>query len=307
MEIVYPPVIGFARTMFRVLDLEIEVTGAEHVPTTGGAVLASNHVSYLDFIFCGFAAQPSKRLVRFMAKQEIFDHWLAGPLMRGMHHIPVDRQAGTGAFREATTALKNGEVVGVFPEATISESFTVKELKSGAVRLARTAKVPLIPMVVWGPHRLWTKGRPKDLTKRHVPVRLSVGEPIEMLKGVHPDAVTVELRARLSALLDAAQQAYPDEPAGPADAWWLPAHLGGSAPLPAPADSPAAGSSDAGSPAAGSSDAGSPAAGSPAAGSPAGDAAASASPGAAAPMPSVPPMPSGPATSGAAGPPPTPA
>lgn len=232
MELVYPPVIAAAKTMFRVLDMKITIDGAEHIPATGGAVLASNHVSYLDFIFCGLAAQPAKRLVRFMAKKSVFDHRISGPLMRGMRHIPVDRDAGTAAFREATTALKNGQVVGVFPEATISESFTVKELKSGATRLARTAKVPLVPMVVWGPHRLWTKGREKELTKRHVPVLIKVGEPVEVPRGVSPEAVTVTLRERLSGLLDAAQQAYPDQPAGPDDRWWLPAHMGGTAPLP---------------------------------------------------------------------------
>ena len=231
MEIVYPPVIGFAKTMFRVLDLKIEVAGAEHIPTTGGAVLASNHVSYLDFIFCGFAAQPSKRLVRFMAKKSVFTHKVSGPLMRGMHHIPVDRRAGSAAFREAITALSAGEVVGVFPEATISESFTVKELKSGAARLAYDAGVPLIPMAVWGPHRLWTKGHPKELTKRHVPVIISIGEPIEPTDNA--EATTAELKLRLSGLLDAAQRDYPEQPTGPDDSWWLPAHLGGTAPQPA--------------------------------------------------------------------------
>src|SRR3989337_350515 len=106
VELVYPPVIGAARLMFRALDLRITVTGAEHVPRAGGAVLASNHVSYLDFIFCGLGAQPAKRLVRFMAKKSVFDHRVSGPLMRGMHHIPVDRNAGTAGFRAATTALK---------------------------------------------------------------------------------------------------------------------------------------------------------------------------------------------------------
>jgi 1-acyl-sn-glycerol-3-phosphate acyltransferase len=232
MEIVYPPVIGAVKTMFRLLDLRIQVAGAEHIPRTGGAVLASNHVSYLDFVFCGLGAQPADRLVRFMAKKEVFDHRVSGPLMRGMHHIPVDRKAGTAAFREATDALKAGEVVGVFPEATISESFTVKELKSGAARLARSAKVPLIPMAVWGPHRLWTKGRPRTLTKRHVPVTISIGAPIEIVKGASPDEITAELHSRLSALLDAAQRAYPEQPSGPDDTWWLPVHLGGTAPLP---------------------------------------------------------------------------
>jgi len=232
MEIVYPPVIGAAKTMFRVLDLRIQVEGAEHIPATGGAVLASNHVSYLDFSFCGLGAHPAKRLVRFMAKQSVFTHRISGPLMRGMHHIPVDRKAGTAAFNEAEKALRQGEVVGVFPEATISESFTVKGLKSGAARLAQAAGVPLIPMAVWGPHRLWTKGRKKDLTKRHVPVIIKIGEPILAAVGATTEATTVVLRQRLSALLDAAQREYPEQPAGPDDTWWLPAHLGGTAPRP---------------------------------------------------------------------------
>jgi 1-acyl-sn-glycerol-3-phosphate acyltransferase len=231
MEIVYPPVIGFAKSMFRVLDLKIEVAGAEHIPTTGGAVLASNHISYLDFIFCGLGAQPSKRLVRFMAKKSVFSHKVSGPLMRGMHHIPVDRDAGSAAFQEAIAALQAGEVIGVFPEATISESFTVKELKTGAARLAYDAQAPLIPMVVWGPHRLWTKGHPKDLTKRHVPVLIKIGEPIETTADA--EATTAELKLRLSGLLDTAQREYPEQPAGPDEKWWLPAHLGGTAPLPA--------------------------------------------------------------------------
>jgi 1-acyl-sn-glycerol-3-phosphate acyltransferase len=232
MDLVYPPVIGVARTMFRLLDMRITVDGAEHVPASGGAVLASNHVSYLDFVFCGLGARPAGRLVRFMAKQAVFSHRISGPLMRGMRHIPVDRDAGTAAFRHAVRALSDGEVVGVFPEATISESFTVKELKSGAARMARTAKVPLIPMVVWGPHRLWTKGRPRELTKRHVPVLIKIGAPIEIPKGTSPDVTTAELRTRLSGLLDEAQRAYPVQPSGPDDRWWLPVHLGGTAPRP---------------------------------------------------------------------------
>ena len=232
MELVYPPVVGLAKTLFRVLDMRIVVEGAEHIPTSGGAVLASNHSSYLDFIFCGLGAQPARRLVRFMAKKSVFDHKVSGPLMRGMKHIPVDRKAGLGAFRTAIEALRAGEIVGVFPEATISESFTVKTLKSGAARMAQEAGVPLIPMAVWGPHRLWTKGRKKDLTKRHVPVLIKIGEPIPTPADATPDALTVVLKDRLSVLLDAAQRAYPEQPAGPDDRWWLPAHLGGTAPLP---------------------------------------------------------------------------
>ncbi|QSB14016.1 1-acyl-sn-glycerol-3-phosphate acyltransferase [Natronosporangium hydrolyticum] len=231
-DLVYPPVIALARTMFRLLDLRITIEGAEHIPATGGAVLASNHVSYLDFIFCGLAARPSRRLVRFMAKQEIFAHRIGGPLMRGMHHIPVDREAGLSSYRAALAALTAGEVVGVFPEATISQSFTVKEHKSGASRMAASAGVPLVPMAVWGTQRLWTKGRPRTLTRRHTPISIVVGEPLRPARRDNQTEVGAELHNRMSALLDRAQRDYPDSPAGPDDRWWLPAHLGGTAPAP---------------------------------------------------------------------------
>ncbi|GIE79586.1 hypothetical protein Aph02nite_55360 [Actinoplanes philippinensis] len=98
--------------------------------------------------------------------------------------------------------------------------------------MAQEAAVPLIPMAVWGPHRLWTKGRKKELTKRHVPVIIKIGEAIPVAGDATPESITATLKERLSVLLDAVQRAYPDQPAGPDDRWWLPAHLGGTAPLP---------------------------------------------------------------------------
>ena len=181
-DLVYPPIIGAARTLFRALDLKLEVVGAENVPRTGGAVLVSNHVSYLDFIFAGWGA------------------------------------------------LKAGEVVGVFPEATISRSFTLKKFKTGAARMAADAGVPLLPMAVWGTQRLWTKGRPKTLTRRHTPITIMIGEPIQLTPQDRPVMVTRRLRAAMTELLDRAQTTYPDSPSGPDDTWWQPAHLGGSAP-----------------------------------------------------------------------------
>ncbi|MEV0592179.1 lysophospholipid acyltransferase family protein [Nonomuraea cavernae] len=228
-EIVYPPVIAAARTLFRVLDYRFNLEGTEHVPRTGGAVLVSNHISYLDFIFAGFGALPSKRLVRFMAKKDVFDHRISGPLMRGMHHIPVDRGAGAGSYATALRMLKAGEVVGVFAEATISRSFTVKEIKSGAIRMAQATKTPVIPVALWGTQRLWTKGRPKALTQRHVPITIVVGEPMYPKRGEDVDKHTVDLHERLTAMVDHAQRTYPEIPQG---VWWQPAHLGGTAPTP---------------------------------------------------------------------------
>jgi 1-acyl-sn-glycerol-3-phosphate acyltransferase len=232
VELVYPPVIGAARLMFRVLGLRITVTGAEHVPSTGGAVLASNHVSYLDFIFCGLAGVERKRLTRFMAKQEVFAHPVAGPLMRGMHHIPVDRAAGAASFQAAADALRAGEVVGVFPEATISRSFTVKEIKSGAVRLAQETGVPLVPVALWGGQRLFTKDLPRDLRSRGRPLTIMVGAPMAAPVDEDPARLTTALRERMQELLDEAQKVHPDQPARGEDAPWHPVHLGGTAPTP---------------------------------------------------------------------------
>ncbi|MCW3838620.1 1-acyl-sn-glycerol-3-phosphate acyltransferase [Micromonospora yasonensis] len=234
-ELVYPPVIVTAKAMFRLLDLRLTVEGSHHVPRTGGAVLASNHVSYLDFIFCGYGAVESRRLVRFMAKDSVFRHRVSGPLMRGMKHIPVNRAAGAGSYATAVSALRRGEVVGVFPEATISRSFTVKGLKNGAARMAQEAAVPLLPVALWGTQRLWTKGRPRTLTRRHTPITVLIGEPLDPAGYADANALTAELRSRLAALVDRAQREYPEQPAGPEDAWWQPAHLGGTAPTPAEA------------------------------------------------------------------------
>src|SRR3954453_1386686 len=148
----YRLVIRLALIIFRLFRFRFDVRGQEHVPATGGAIICSNHVSFLDFTFLGLAALPQHRLGRFMAKSAVFTHWASGPLMRAMHHIPVDRKAGTAAFESAVRALKEGQVVGVFPEATISSSFTVKDLKAGAARLAIDAGGPILaPAARGGP------------------------------------------------------------------------------------------------------------------------------------------------------------
>ncbi|MEV8048109.1 lysophospholipid acyltransferase family protein [Streptomyces griseoluteus] len=229
-ELVYRPVVGLAKTMFKVWDLKIDCQGSENIPRSGGAVLVSNHISYLDFIFNGLAALPQKRLVRFMAKESVFRHKVSGPLMRGMKHIPVDREQGETAYAHALASLRAGEIVGVFPEATISQSFTLKGFKSGAARLAQEAGVPLVPMALWGTQRLWTKGQPRNFKRSHTPITMRVGEALEASREQYAGAITRRLRERVQELLDAAQRAYPARPKGVEDSWWLPAHLGGTAP-----------------------------------------------------------------------------
>lgn len=216
-----------AVSLFRALDLRIDVVGVEYVPATGGAVVALNHIGYLDFALAALPFWRERgRLVRFMAKQEVFTHRVAGPLMRGMGHIPVDRSAGAASFRAAVEALRAGELVGVFPEATISRSFCLKEFKSGATRMARAAGVPLIPVTLWGSQRVWTKGRKPTIgAARHVPISVTIGAPLRTERGPAGDAALAEA---MNALLDATRARYPEKPG--ADPWWVPAHLGGTAP-----------------------------------------------------------------------------
>ncbi|MEO5653091.1 MAG: lysophospholipid acyltransferase family protein [Marmoricola sp.] len=226
-DISYPPIIGTAKVLFRLLGLRFQLSGTEHVPRTGGALLAFNHVSYIDFILGGFAANPSRRLVRFMAKREVFDHSVGGPVMRSMHHISVDRGDGAASMAEALAYLKAGEVVGIFPEATISRSFEVKEIKTGAARIAAEAGVPLIPVALWGTQRLMTKDHPRDFSRGKT-IGIRVGAPLHPT-GEDPVAETAELHERMQALHDEAIVAYPaaEQPPG---SWWLPARFGGSAP-----------------------------------------------------------------------------
>jgi 1-acyl-sn-glycerol-3-phosphate acyltransferase len=231
-DLVYPPVIAACKLWFKATGMHVVVRGTEHLPRTGGAVIASNHVSYLDFIFAGLASVQVGRLTRFMAKDAVFRNKVSGPLMRGMSHIPVDRDAGSASFRTALKALKAGELVGIFPEATISQSFTVKELKSGAVRLAQSAGVPLVPVAVWGGQRMFTKNHPKALLSRGRHVFVQVGEPIDAPRGSDADALTATLRASLQSMLEQLQRSTPEQPSAGEDAWWHPAHLGGSAPTP---------------------------------------------------------------------------
>lgn len=230
-ELVYPPVIGAVKTFWRVLGLKFDFQGQENLPDNqhGGAVLAMNHISYLDFALVGTAALPMKRYVRFMAKKEIFSNKLAGPLMRGMHHISVDRSNGSASLVAALRALKDGEIIGIFPEGTISVSFEIKELKSGAVRLAQGSGVPVIPTIIWGSQRLWTKKVKRNLLQRGVPISVTFGEPIYFDRDSDVEAGEALLRETMVKMLHEVQEKYPDSHHGQR---WAPVRLGGTAPAP---------------------------------------------------------------------------
>ncbi|HQY95786.1 MAG TPA: lysophospholipid acyltransferase family protein [Phycicoccus sp.] len=228
MEFPYTPVIGLARTVFFAQGLRFTMVGEENVPTVGGAVMAINHTGYFDFTYAGLAARRSRRLVRFMAKKSVFGHRVAGPLMRGMKHIPVDRRAGGAAFDAAVAALRGGEIVGVFPEATMSRAYELKPFKPGAVKMALDAGVPILPTTVWGSQRVWSKNVPKHLLRSNIPVHVTVGAPLVVGADESVADANERLRAVMQAQLDAQQAVYPALSGD--DLIYLPARLGGQAP-----------------------------------------------------------------------------
>ncbi len=228
-DFVYPPVIGAIKVFWKYLGLKFDFEGVQNIPREGGAVLSINHIGYLDFALAGTAALPAGRYVRFMAKKEIFDNKLAGPLMRGMHHICVDRSSGTASFVAALRALRSGEVIGIFPEGTISVSFEIKELKTGAVRLAMGAGVPVIPTIVWGSQRIWTKKVKRDLRRKKVPITVAFGAPLYFDKQSDVEAGEKLLRETMISMLHEVQEKYPDSHQGQR---WAPVRLGGIAPAP---------------------------------------------------------------------------
>jgi len=200
--------------------------GAGRLPAKGAAVLAINHTAYVDFVYVGLEVyRQDRRQVRFMGKVELSGNPVLRWAMRGCGVILVNRSAGHDSYVMAVDELRRGEVVGIYPEATISRSFELKTFKSGAARMALEADVPIVPAIVWGAQRIATKGRPKHLGRTKTPVVVSIGDPIAPVGTT--DELTARLRESMQALLLDVQAAYGAHPAGED---WVPVRLGGSAP-----------------------------------------------------------------------------
>lgn len=217
--------------LFRLMGYRFDVRGMEHIPSSGPGVVASNHIGFLDFTFIGYAARPRRRRIRFMAKRSVFELPVVGRLMRAMHHIPVDRRSGARAYRQALRLVEAGELVGVFPEATISRSWLLKPFRRGAAGIAVSRQVPLIPVIVWGGHRIYTVDGHRSL-RRRMPITIMVGEPLQSGLGETVEEVSIRLRAAMDLLLAEAIDTYPAAPRNDEDRWWLPHDRGGSAPDP---------------------------------------------------------------------------
>ena len=146
--------------------------GAEHLPE-GGFVFAANHLSNVDPFFLGIPLWP-RRHIRYMAKAELFNRWL-GWAMRAIGTFPVRRgEADVDAMRTALQLLRDGEIIGMFPEGTRARKGLrkkhVPQAHAGTARIALTAGVPLVPAAIAGTDRLLGRG----------PISIAIGPPIEV-------------------------------------------------------------------------------------------------------------------------------
>ncbi|HEY3238652.1 MAG TPA: lysophospholipid acyltransferase family protein [Acidimicrobiia bacterium] len=198
------------------------IEGMEHIPPTGPALLASNHVSYLDPLFLCYVTDQVGRRVRFLAKAELFENRLAARALRSMGEIPVERGTAdaSGALEAASAALARGELVAVFPEGTISRDLDPMAGKTGAARLARASGVPVLPVGLWGGHRLITAGRRRSW-RLGVAVTAVVGEPFVIGPDENPRLATDRIMEAICAQVARARAIYPQVPRPGRPDWWV--------------------------------------------------------------------------------------
>ncbi|WP_026065675.1 lysophospholipid acyltransferase family protein [Actinoalloteichus spitiensis] len=192
------------------------IEGAENIPRTGGAILAGNHVAVADSFFMPLRVP---RRVTFLAKREYFTGkgvkgWLKKMFFTGVGQVPVDRSGGSAAQAALDTAvrlLNEGKLLGVYPEGTRSPDGRLYKGKTGVARMALEAKVPVIPVVVFGTDKANPIG--SKMWRPH-PIRIKVGKPLDFSRydGLAGDrfverAITDEI---MYALMELSGQEYVD-------------------------------------------------------------------------------------------------
>ncbi|MFD1436630.1 lysophospholipid acyltransferase family protein [Kroppenstedtia eburnea] len=166
-ELLYTIFRAFFRLFFTVF-YRWEVRGLERIPDREGVVICCNHISNLDPPLLGSAMH---RPVRFMAKEELFRIPVLSFLIRKFGAFPVQRgSADKRAIKKALSILKQGEVLGVFPEGTRSKTGKLGEAHTGASFIALKGEGQVVPAAIVGPYRLFRKvtiifGHPLDLSE----------------------------------------------------------------------------------------------------------------------------------------------
>lgn len=188
------------------------VEGLEHIPATGGAIIAGNHLSVADEYFMGSVVP---RHVSFWAKSEYFtgtgiSGFLFKTLMDGLGAIPVNRDGGRQAlhaFDSAIPVLKRGGLVALYPEGTRSPDGRLYRGRTGVARLALAADVPIIPVGVTGTQKVQPIGQvmPKPLTGNGE-VTIKFGKPIEIDQWKDAAVASTAAREITDTVMQAIQQ-----------------------------------------------------------------------------------------------------
>jgi 1-acyl-sn-glycerol-3-phosphate acyltransferase len=238
ISVLWPPTMFGARVSWR---------GGEHVPRTGGALLACNHVSFADPIYDVAFTVSHGRVPRFLAKSELWQAPVVRSVLGGGGHIPVYRQTARAgdAFREAIAAVNRGEVVVFYPEGTYTgdpDGWPMKG-KNGIGRIALVTGAPVIPVANWGTQELLPPGSalPRLWPRRRVTV--VAGPPVDLsawLGGPRTrkalDGVTGAIMAEVTALVADLRGETPPAVAFDPDARPAPAGVDAAPAAPAPAD-----------------------------------------------------------------------
>lgn len=152
------------------------VIGKEEVPTTGGVILAANHVSYLDPLFIGAALV--ERQFHSMAKEELFRWPLFGAVMRDLHAFPVRRgQVIHSAIRQCLRLLGEGEILLMFPEGTRGDGMALRQAEGGIGLVAARSGCPVVPVYLQGTDKVLPRGR--RIPRIH-PVSVHFGQPLRL-------------------------------------------------------------------------------------------------------------------------------
>jgi 1-acyl-sn-glycerol-3-phosphate acyltransferase len=168
-------------------------TGQGNVPTTGGALLVSNHVSYLDVVFLGI---PLRRPLNYMARSTLFVSIL-GWFIRSVGAFPIQREGmGASGMKETLRRLRAGGIVTLFPEGTRSKDGDLAALKPGIAVLVQRVGVPVVPVGLAGMFEIWPRSR---LFPVPHPIRIHYGRPIypNELAGLDTEAITALIRDRM--------------------------------------------------------------------------------------------------------------
>lgn len=159
-------------------------SGMEHLPAEGGFIVVGNHVTNADPASFGHFMVDNHVPVKMLAKSELFKIPGFGKLIRSAGMIPVERgtAAAGDSLRAAKEALANGEVIGIFPEGTLThdpDGWPMRG-KTGAARLALETGVPVIPVAQWGIHRIMPRHTGKIATLRKQRVDVKAGPPVDL-------------------------------------------------------------------------------------------------------------------------------